>query len=109
MWWHSWLATTRAGWPVSASGLRAGCWPDGPDAQPGQAAEAAGCSGQAGERGAAVVGNHVGQRRDNVDRRAWRGAVQLSVGTEQVARDAFRAEPLREAAPSGLAGGLERG
>src|SRR5262249_45287011 len=46
-------------------------------------------SGPAGQGAAAVVGDHVGERRGEVDGPAGRGAAELGAGAVQVADDAL--------------------
>ena len=65
-------------------------------------------SGQAGQPPAAVVGDHVGERADDVDRPAARGPGQLRVGAVQVPDDALGVRPAGEPAEVGLPGRLQR-
>jgi len=65
-------------------------------------------SGVAGERTAPVVGDHVAQGRDDVDRRPSVAACQFQIGAVQVTDDAFGVGQRSVGAEVGLACGVER-
>ncbi len=65
-------------------------------------------SGEAAQRAAAVVGDHVGQRRDDVDTRTERGEVEFGVGAVEVADDALRIEEAGVLSEVQFARGVQR-
>jgi hypothetical protein len=72
------------------------------------ACDAAGGSGPAAQRCAAVVGDNLPERSDDVDGLAVGRAVKLSVGAVQVADDSFGVGPCGEATQVDFPGGVQR-
>src|SRR5262249_59522231 len=76
-----------------------------PSPRPGQPARAGrpgrGRSGEAGQRGTAVVGDHVAEGGDDVDRAAARWPVPVGAGAVPGADDPLGLRPGREAAQVG--------